>query len=101
MPSLPEDLYRDILKHLHYYDDGSTLLSSAQCSRLLRDESQRIVFRTAFLELWDVVDSVDSMALMRHEGFLEAIVKSPERLGPLVCSYSQYRVSCDIPGVGE
>lgn len=86
---------------LHHFDDKHTLLSSAQCSRLLRDEIQRILFRGAFLELWNVFAGVDRTILLRHESFLTAIVDAADRLGPLVRSYRQYKVSCDAVGAGE
>lgn len=97
MFSLPIELYRLIVDQLHPHEDAATLLSLSLSSQALRHESQSALFRVVFDYAWksDMNDGLN-----RQTKFLEAIIGSPCRLGPLVYSYSQWRV---IPtqGIGE
>jgi hypothetical protein len=102
-PPIPNEIYRCIIDQFHRKNDKRTLSSIALCSSLLRYESQRMLFHTAFRDSWNTIDDdhrQQRAMLKRHQAFLEAIVNSPARLGPLVRSYSQWRVAydgCDDP----
>jgi hypothetical protein len=107
MPAIiPQELYRDIISNLsHDHDNGTrTLLSAAQCSWALRHEAQRVLFRHPFAFLWQNSDKPDSTGfsiIRSHEGFLEAILLAPSRLGPLVRSYNQSRISYNLKEPGR
>ena len=102
MPTIiPQELYRDIISHLHHDHDSGTrgLVSTAKCSCALRNEAQRILFRNPFMLLWkdsDKQNCKDFSILWSHETFLEAILRAPTRLGPLVRSYNQFQVSYNL-----
>lgn len=99
--SLPTEIYPKFFENLDHFDDGNTLLSIAQCSRLFCIESLRVFFSIAFLEYWGRSKPPSSVILTRHEALLEAILRAPNHLGPLVRSYNQYNISCHANAAGK
>ena len=96
--NIPHELYQDIISHLsHDHDSGTrALINAAQCSWALRREAQRNLFRNPFLFIWQSSLKLNSggfSILQSHEAFLEVILHSPTRLGPLVRSYNQFQIS--------
>lgn len=90
----PNEIYSEILQHLHRPRDRPALLSLALVNQTLRHESQKILF-----SIFEGVEGHewrgDEPPILTHTLFLQAIIDDPKRLGPYVLTYTQDGVACD------
>lgn len=97
MLSLPVELYRPIIANLNHDSDRRTLLSASLCSINLRDETQRVLFRSTTGRIWSTALWTDWALVLRHRLFLEAVLGAPERLALYVRNYTQQNIGWE-PG---
>ncbi|KAF5312092.1 hypothetical protein D9619_003862 [Psilocybe cf. subviscida] len=96
--SLPTELFRDIVSHLHMDDpDGKKgLLALALTCSTLREESQRRIFREMRTDGALIFSSVVRDVISTHIRFLQTVYGNPRRLGPYVRSYTQVGLACPV-----
>jgi hypothetical protein len=93
--ALPTELYRQITEQLYRPRDRPTLLSLSLTSTVWRQESQRILFKDIWDGCYDKMEEIRKKWFDTHLLFLQAICAQPDRLGPYVRSYGQFRLAWD------
>lgn len=91
---LPNEIYTEIVYHLHYRRDRHLLRSLALVSQALRHASQRKLFSNVDGEGHDIW-RIDERVVKTHTLFLQAVIDRPHRLGSYVLSYTQDKLARD------
>lgn len=90
---LPPEIVHAIIQNLSHDADRQTLLSTSRCSRLLCDESQRVLFRATTGSYWDINLMHESEYIFTHQSFLASVLASPHRLATYVHTYLRDKIS--------
>lgn len=90
LATLPYELRREMVEHIHFPRDRKSLLALSLVSRAWCAQTQEVLYRRLDDWDWDYEPSHSAHRIIhdRHVRFLSSIINDPERLGPHVHTYA-------------